>query len=160
MDSTLFITPALSIDGKAQTAEDILLNRSRVVDWYENTDDTTVFYYKISDDKKDKAIEIKSQYPILQFETVFNETTANKFIVVNVNKINKNCKSYKIPVAMKADSVISKLHITVNSIVWGRTIGSYQYLWIERSAGNYVVIETSDSLAEINGTVSASGSIN
>lgn len=159
MDSTTFINPILEIDGKTQTAENILLNRSRVIDWYDDSDDETIFYYKVSEDIKDKAIKIKSQYPILQFETIFNETTSNKFVVVNVRRMNTNCRSYNDTGGIKLTD-ITKMRIPINAIVWARTFDSYQYLWYDRGGHNYVLIETEDTLAEINLSVSSSGSIN
>lgn len=159
MDSTLFINPIIGIDGREQTAENILLNRSRVIDWYDNANDETLFYYKVSENVKDKTLLIKSQYPILQFETIFNETTTNKFIVVNVNKINTKCRSHDDWGGLKTSDVISKLRINVNNIVWAKTRGDYSYIWIDRGY-QYVLIETGDTLAELNLTVSASGSIN
>lgn len=160
MDSTTFINPITEINDKTlTTVENILLNRSRVLDWYEDTDDETVFYYRVSEDVKDKAIKIKSQYPILQFETIFSETAPNLYVVVNVTRINKNCRSYDDTGGLKTDSVISKIRIPIKNIVWARTYGDYQYLWFDRGAHNYVLIETTDTLSEINATASNSGSL-
>lgn len=141
----------------------LLINMSRVIDFFTNADGYTDFYYQDIADRKDKVSEFTTSYILSTFETFFEETAPNPFITVNVDQWNLQPIGHRSP-----GNLISfpysheKVNINLDYFVKAiarPTSETGSYIWVARGAFKHIVLRSPNTLAEINATSSVSGSL-
>jgi hypothetical protein len=141
----------------------LLINMSRVIDFWSNSDGYTEFYYQDIADRKDKVSEFTTSYILSTFETFFEETEPNPFITVNVDKWNLHPIGHRSPGYLTPFPFShQKFNINLDYFVKALARPSSEtgsYIWVARGAFNFIVLRSRNTLNEINTTSSVSGSL-
>lgn len=163
MDNILAKIPITKKDRETVSRYE-LLNMSRVTDFFTNNSGGVTFFYQDISTQRDKTTEYETSLNLLQFENYFYETQVHNFIVINVSKWNKKPIGNSSPGDLEDfpyshDKINLNLDFYVKAVAKPSRLGTGSYVFIARGGFNYLVIETGDTLDEINTTSSVSGSI-
>jgi len=161
MDNVLAKLPIVKEDRKT-VSKYVLLNLSRVIDWFENSAGQVELYFNDISDRKDKCTEYVTSLDRHTFETYFEEVQPNNFQTFNIDKWNLH------PIGNKSAGDLKpfpyshgKINLNLDSFVKAESLidETGSIVWFARGAFNYVAFKTTNTLDEINTSSSNSGSL-
>lgn len=152
MNSSLF-TVTTTKKNRVTSAETLLLSTSKVIDFYEDTDGGTVFYYVERQDRRCPAVEYKTAINSAAFHALLRGAENDQWIYIEVTEIqnvhngrtSKDVRTYRINI----DQIIKAYDRDTRS----------SYIFIERGPFEVLRLKTSHTIADLDNISSVSYSI-
>jgi hypothetical protein len=132
------------------SAETLLLNTAKIVDFYSKDVSNTIFYYKELEDRREKTIKYETALTNAQFEALFDEALYVTRIALPVLEIYSPSKR----------TFAETLNVAAGDIIKAKDIDTTtSYLWFARGAFQKVKVKVNATIAEIESASSTSDSI-
>lgn len=161
MTSSLFIVVTTQ-KNRVDSAESLLLSTSKVLDFYEDSDGGTVFYYLERDGRRDKAIEYKCALNGAAFEALLRGAQNNMWVYIEVTEIYNELNEGLVQRYPNGQT----FRVNIDHIAKGKNRDTRSsFLWIDRGAFELLRFKTShtieeiDDISSISFSISASGSL-
>lgn len=165
MDAVLF-KPSIIYDDGECSAKDVLLNKARVATWGEISGTGVEFYYAALSNHRVKYKKYRTSANMYEFELYMEEPEDNAYIVLNVEKINTNGIGVDLQGAETSfkDCAYTndKMGINLDKFIKAEakpTGETGSYVWLEGADFKCIILQVEDTVDEINGTSSDSGSL-
>jgi hypothetical protein len=132
------------------SAETLLLNTAKIVDFYEKDASNVIFYYKELEDRREKTNKYETALTKTQFEALFDETLYAARIDLPVLEISSPTKR----------TFVKTINVSAADVIKAKDIdASTSYLWFARGAFQKVKVKVNATISEIESASSTSVSI-
>lgn len=132
------------------SAETLLLNTARIIDFYAKDASNTIFYYKELGGNRDKSVKYETALSKSAFETLISETLYAERIDLPITYIYSPSKR----------ALATTLNVSAADVIKGIDINTTEsYVWFSRGGFSSVKVRVSATIAEIESASSTSESV-